>query len=81
MTIVCASVTQTWPGTGEKGQAAKSKTFEVSKPFYGLKRNRRLVKFVSKCSVSVYRGFQSRCTFNCNRIEPAAKKKDKERLS
>ena len=31
-------------------------------------------------SVSVYRGFPSRCTFNCDRIERAAKKKDKERL-
>ena len=30
--------------------------------------------------MSVYRGFPSRCTLNCNRIEPAAKKKDKERL-
>ena len=37
-------------------------------------------KFASKCSVSVYHGFPSRCTLNCNRIEPAAKKKDKERL-
>ena len=82
MTIVCASVTQTRPGTGEKGQAAKSKTFEVSKPFLWAKdgRNRRSVKFASKRSVSVYRGFPSRCTLNCNRIEPAAKKKGKERL-
>ena len=30
--------------------------------------------------MSVYRGFPSRCTLDCNRIEPAAKKKDKERL-
>ena len=30
--------------------------------------------------MSVYRGFQSRCTLNCNRIKPAVKKKDKERL-
>ena len=30
--------------------------------------------------MSVYRGFPSRCTLNCNRIEPATKKKDKERL-
>ena len=37
VTIVCASVTQTWPGTGEKGQAAKSKTFKVSKPFLRAK--------------------------------------------
>ena len=82
MNIVCASVTQTRPGTGEKGQAAKSKTFDVSKPFffYGPKRNRRSVKFASKRSVSVYCGFPSRCTFNCDRIERAAKKKDKERL-
>ena len=77
---MCASVTQTQPGTGEKGQAAKSKTFEVSKPFYGPKRNHRSVKFAGKRSVSVYRGFPSRCTLNCNRIEPTAKKKDKERL-
>ena len=28
----------------------------------------------------MYCGFPSRCTFNCNRIEPAAKKKDKECL-
>ena len=28
----------------------------------------------------MYRGFPSRCTLNYNRIEPAAKKKDKERL-
>ena len=48
--------------------------------FYGPKRNRRSVKFASKRSVSVYRGFPSRCTFNCDRIERAAKKKDKERL-
>ena len=81
MTIVCASVTQTWLGTGEKDQAAKLKTFEVSKPFLRLKRNRRSVKFASKRSVSVYRGFPSRCTLNCNRIEPPAQKKDKERLS
>ena len=82
MTIDCASVTQTRPGTDEKGQAAKPKTFEVSKPFffYGPKRNRRSVKFASKRSVSVYRGFPSRCTLNCDRIERAAKKKDKERL-
>ena len=39
-----------------------------------------MVKFASKRSMSVYRGFPSRCTLNCNRIEPAAKKKDKERL-
>ena len=78
MAIMCASVTQTQPGTGEKGQAAKSKTFEVSKPFYGPKRNHRSVKFAGKRSVSVYRGFPSRCTLNCNRIEPTAKKKDKE---
>ena len=39
-----------------------------------------MVKFASKRSVSVYRGFPSRCTLNCNRIEPAAKKKGKERL-
>ena len=30
--------------------------------------------------MSVYRGFPSRCSLNCNRIEPAAKKKDEERL-
>ena len=48
--------------------------------FYGPKRNHRAVKFASKRSVSVYHGFPSRCTLNCNRIEPAAKKKDKERL-
>ena len=48
--------------------------------FYGPKRNRRSVKFASKRSVSVYRGFPSRCTLNCNRIDPAAKKKDRERL-
>ena len=30
--------------------------------------------------MSVYRGFPSRCTLNCNRIDPAAKKKDRERL-
>ena len=48
--------------------------------FYGPKRNRRSVKFTSKRSVSVYRGFPSRCTLNCNRIDPAAKKKDRERL-
>ena len=48
--------------------------------FYGPKRNRRSVKSASKRSVSVYRGFPSRCTLNCDRIEPAAKKKDKERL-
>ena len=48
--------------------------------FYGPKRNGRSVKFASKCSVSVYCGFPSRCTLNCDRIEPAAKKKDKERL-
>ena len=35
--MVCASVTQTRPGTGEKGQAAKSKTFKVSKPFLRAK--------------------------------------------
>ena len=45
--------------------------------FYGLKRNRRSVKFACKRSVSVYRGFPSRCTLNCNRIEPATKKKTK----
>ena len=70
-------------GTGERGQAAKSKTFEVSQPFLRdprPKRNRRSVKFASKRSVSVYRGFPSRCTLNCNRIDPAAKKKDRERL-
>ena len=72
-------------GTGERGQAAKSKTFEVSQPFLRdprPKRNRRSVKFASKRSVSVYRGFQSRCTctLNCNRIDLAAKKKDRERL-
>ena len=48
--------------------------------FYGPKKNRRSVKFASKRSVSVYRGFRSRCTLNCNRIDPAAKKKDRERL-
>ena len=48
--------------------------------FLGPKRNRRSVKFASKRSVSVYRGFPSSCTLNCNRIEPDAKKKDKERL-
>ena len=48
--------------------------------FYAPKRNRRLVKFASKCPVSVYRGFPSRCTLNCNRIAPAVKKKDKEHL-
>ena len=48
--------------------------------FYGPKRNCRSVKFASKHSVSVYRGFPSRCTLDCNRIEPAAKKKDKEHL-
>ena len=79
MTIMCASVTQKWPGTGEKGQAAK-KIMKFLSHFYGPKRNRRSVKFASKRSVSVYRGFPSRCTLNCNRIEPAAKKKDEERL-
>ena len=48
--------------------------------FHGPKRNCRSVKFASKRSVSVYRGFPSRCTLNCNRIDPAAKKKDRERL-
>ena len=70
-------------GTGERGQAAKSKTFEVSQPFLRdprPKRNHRSVKFASKRSVSVYRGFPSRCTLNCNRIDPAVKKKDRERL-
>ena len=38
MTILCASMTQTRPGTGEKGQVAKSKTFEVSKPFLRAKQ-------------------------------------------
>ena len=48
--------------------------------FYGPKRNRRSVKFASKRSASVYCGFPSRCTLNCNRINPAAKQKDRERL-
>ena len=78
-------MTQTWPAGRELAREARPcrKTFEVSQPFLRdprPKRNRRSVKFASKRSVSVYRGFPSRCTLNCNRIDPAAKKKDRERL-
>ena len=76
---MCASVTQTWPGARKARQQSRRPSKFLS-DFYGPKRNRRLVKFASKRSMSVYRGFPSRCTLNCNRIEPAAKKKDKERL-
>ena len=67
----------------EARQQTRRPSFEVSQPFLRdsrPKRNRRSVKFASKRSVSVYRGFPSRCTLNCNRIDPAAKKKDRERL-
>ena len=67
----------------EARQQSRRPSFEVSQPFLRdsrPKRNRRSVKFASKRSVSVHRGFPSRCTLNCNRIDPAAKKKDRERL-
>ena len=39
--------------------------------FYRSKRNCRSVKFASKRSMSVYRGFPSRCTLNYDRISRA----------
>ena len=78
--MLARCVTQTRPG-GNWRERLGSKVEDLrSKPFYGPKRNRRSVKFASKRSVSVYRGFPSRCTLNCNRIDPAAKKKDRQRL-
>ena len=76
-------MTQTRPAGRELAREARQQS-RRSQPFLRdprPKRNRRSVKFASKRSVSVYRGFPSRCTLNCNRIDPAAKKtKDRERL-
>ena len=79
VTIVCASVTQTRPGTGEKGQAAK-KIMKFLSHFYGPKRNRRSVKFASKRFMSVYRDFLSRCTLNFNRISRAGREEKRQRM-
>ena len=77
-------MTQTRPGGNWRERpGSKVEDLRISQPFLRdprPKRNRRSVKFASKRSVSVYRGFPSRCTLNCNRIDPAAKKKDRERL-
>ena len=75
-------MTQTRPAGRELAREARQQS-RRSQPFLRdprPKRNRRSVKFASKRSVSVYRGFPSRCTLNCNRINPAAKKKDRQRL-
>ena len=75
-------MTQTRPAGRELAREARQQS-RRSQPFLRdprPKRNRRSVKFASKRSVSVYRGFPSRCTLNCNRIDPAAKKKDRQRL-
>ena len=75
-------MTQTRPAGRELAREARQQS-RRSQPFLRdprPKRNRRSVKFASKHSMSVYRGFPSRCTLNCNRIDPAAKKKDRERL-
>ena len=75
-------MTQTRPAGRELAREARQQS-RRSQPFLRdprPKRNRRSVKSASKRSVSVYRGFPSRCTLNCNRIDPAAKKKDRQRL-
>ena len=67
-------MTQTRPAGRELARRARQQGGRPSKflsHFYGPKRNRRSVKFASKRSVSVYRGFPSRCTLNCNRIDTA----------